>query len=221
MAHRFLAVLGVVLALSDGSNASCFDYNSRMECERSTDTIYTAFGRTRLSAMNRAYNPINVNSYRGKVLLIVNTATYWGSTYQYTHLNALQTRYGSRIQVLAFPCNQFGHQEPGAPFEILNGLRYVRPGHQYVPNFPLFQKTDVNGRSESPIYTYLKKKCPPTQRDLYTSRLYWDPMRPTDIEWNFHKFLVDKTGKVRWSYSQNVGPNGYRMRADIDRLLRE
>lgn len=108
---------------------------------------------------------VSLSKYRGKVTLVLNVATYWGYAHQYPHLNVLMREFSSAkykcgFAVLAFPCNQFLYQEPGANAqEILNGLKCVRPGNGFVPNFPLFQKTQVNGAKEDPIYTFLKVTC--------------------------------------------------------------
>lgn len=79
-----------------------------------------------------------------------------GFTYQYLLLNALVKVYSPNLRVLGFPCNQFGMQEPGTNDEILSGLKYVRPGHGFVPKFPIFTKTEVNGENEDPLFTFLK-----------------------------------------------------------------
>ena len=106
---------------------------------------------------------VSLGQYRHQIVLAINVATFWGYTYQYHGLNALTKRFGRRngdrcgFQVLGFPCNQFGKQEPGANAEeILNGLKYVRPGNGFVPNFPMFKKRDVNGKTEDEIYTFFK-----------------------------------------------------------------
>jgi len=104
----------------------------------------------------------NWNQYKNKIILVVNVATFWGYTkIDYTQLNAIleaQVDSGScSFDVLGFPSNQFGLQEPGeTPEEILNGLKYVRPGNDFVPNFQLFEKGDVNGAKENPLFTHLK-----------------------------------------------------------------
>ncbi|XDB63306.1 hypothetical protein AB1E18_016636 [Capra hircus] len=100
---------------------------------------------------------IQFKQYAGKHVLFVNVATYCGLTAQYPELNALQEElkpFG--LVVLGFPCNQFGKQEPGENSEILPGLKYVRPGGGYVPNFQLFEKGDVNGETEQKVFTFLK-----------------------------------------------------------------
>uniref|UniRef100_A0ACB8EIZ1 Glutathione peroxidase 3 n=2 Tax=Sphaerodactylus townsendi TaxID=933632 RepID=A0ACB8EIZ1_9SAUR len=128
---------------------------------------------------------------------------------QYLELNALQTslgRYG--LVILGFPSNQFGKQEPSENNEILNTVKYVRPGGGFVPNFQLFQKGDVNGENEQKIYTFLKNSCPPVSESFgnVSGRLFWHPVKIHDIRWNFEKFLVSKEGKpvMRWHPKTNV-----------------
>lgn len=112
-------------------------------------------------------------------------------------MNALQTKYGSQgLVILGFPCNQFHYQEPGTEAEILNGVKYVRPGGGFVPNFPIFAKVDVNGDNEVPLYTYLKKHCPPTTTTFVQANLMYSPIRSSDVAWNWETFLVDKAGKI-------------------------
>ena len=105
---------------------------------------------------------VSLKTYRGDVTLVLNVATYCGFTFQYLHLNGLMRefatgKYKCGFSVLAFPCNQFMHQEPGANYqEIYNGLMFIRPGYGFKPSFPLFQKIEVNGKNEDQIYTFLK-----------------------------------------------------------------
>ena len=99
------------------------------------------------------------NLANGKALLVVNVATFWGYTEQYPQLNALKDFWndsGQLLEIMAVPCNQFGLQEPGKNEELLNGLRYVRPGNGYVPNFVLTAKTEVNGEGAHPMFNFLK-----------------------------------------------------------------
>lgn len=121
--------------------------------------------------------------------------------------------------VLGFPCNQFGKQEPGQNHEILPGLKHVRPGNGFVPNFLLFEKGDVNGKDEQEVFTFLKNSCPPAGDDFNnpTGRLFWEPLKISDIKWNFEKFLVGPDGKpvMRWHPSINISE----VRADIRKYL--
>lgn len=112
------------------------------------------------------------------------------------------------LTILGFPTNQFGKQEPGQKHEILPALKYVRPGNGFVPNFLLFEKLDVNGKNEQPVYTFLKSSCPgvgDTFGNVY-GRLFWEPIKLNDIKWNFEKFLVGPDGRpvMRWHPSVEV-----------------
>lgn len=106
------------------------------------------------------------------------------------------------LTVLGFPCNQFGKQEPGQRHEILPGLKHVRPGNGFVPNFLLFEKGDVNGKDEQEVYTFLKSSCPSVGGEFgnINGRLFWEPLKVSDVKWNFEKFLVGPDGKpvMRW-----------------------
>uniref|UniRef100_A0A3B4U1U9 Glutathione peroxidase n=2 Tax=Seriola dumerili TaxID=41447 RepID=A0A3B4U1U9_SERDU len=123
------------------------------------------------------------------------------------------------LTVLAFPCNQFGKQEPGQNHEILPGLKHVRPGNGFVPNFLLFDKGDVNGKDEQEVFTFLKSSCPPVGDNfgIPIHRLFWEPLRISDVKWNFEKFLVGPDGKpvMRWHPSVNISE----VRADIHKYL--
>uniref|UniRef100_A0A8C9CT35 Glutathione peroxidase n=1 Tax=Phocoena sinus TaxID=42100 RepID=A0A8C9CT35_PHOSS len=163
----------------------------KMDCYKGvTGTIYE-YGALTLNGEEY----IQFKQYAGKHVLFVNVATY-GLAAQYPELNALQEElkpFG--VVVLGFPCNQFGKQEPAKNSEILLGLKYVRPGGGFVPNFQLFEKGDVNGEKEQEIFSFLKNSCPPTS-DFFgsSSQLFWEPMKVHDIRWNFEKFLVGPDG---------------------------
>ena len=144
---------------------------------------------------------VSLKQYEGKVLLIVNTATKCGFTPQYKELEALYEKYGSRgLVILDFPCNQFGNQAPGTYREI----------HQFCTTnfdiqFPQFQKIDVNGPEDSPLYTLLKQKQGfkgfgngPKAQGMHRMLLGQDKDYATksSIKWNFTKFLIDRKGNV-------------------------
>ncbi|XP_067828768.1 CUE domain-containing protein 2-like [Heptranchias perlo] len=116
---------------------------------------------------------------------------------EYHKLNALMDELSeSSFTVLGFPCNQFGQQDPEEDHETLNVLKFVRPGGEFVPKFPIFGKIEVNGEKEHSLYTFLKESCPfvnPFIGDL--KRLHWSPLKVSDIRWNFEKFLVDANGQ--------------------------
>ncbi|XP_006908449.1 epididymal secretory glutathione peroxidase isoform X1 [Pteropus alecto] len=147
---------------------------------------------------------IPFKQYVGKHVLFVNVATYCGLTVQYPELSTLQEElkpFG--LIVLGFPCNQFGKQEPGENLEILPGLKYVRPGGGYIPNFQLFEKGDVNGEKEQKVFTFLKHSCPhPSELLGSFKHISWEPVKVHDVRWNFEKFLVGPDGVpvMRWSH---------------------
>jgi glutathione peroxidase len=132
---------------------------------------------------------ISLESYRGNVLLVVNTASECGLTPQYAELQKLYDQYKDNgFTVLGFPCNQFGNQEPGREEHISEFCSL-----NYGVNFPMFAKVDVNGDHAHPLFQYLKEE---------TS----GAVETTDIEWNFAKFLVDRNGKVVGRYAPTVLP---------------
>jgi len=158
--------------------------------------------------------------YTGKVLLVVNLASFWGYTPQYYALNALTEQYSNKpFKILGFPCNQFLRQEPGAnASEIFSVLRHVRPGDDFVPNFEMFAKSDVNGKNENPIYTFLKSRCPSVRKEFQAPyKLYYDPYHQDDIRWNFEKFLINHEGQPIRRYDESLDPS--ELVPDIDALL--
>jgi glutathione peroxidase len=143
---------------------------------------------------------IDLARYRGKVLLIVNTASACGFTPQYKGLEEVYRQFHARgVEVLGFPCNQFGHQEPGGEAEI--GAFCER---NYGVSFPLFSKIEVNGPAAHPLFRHLKQAAPGL---LGTQR----------IKWNFTKFLVDRDGQVIKRYAPQTRPA--EIAGDIERLL--
>lgn len=131
----------------------------------------------------------DLSKYEGKVLLIVNTASKCGFTPQYKGLEKLYKDYQSEgLEILGFPCNQFGEQEKGNDSEISQFCEL-----NYGVSFPMFSKIDVNGKDEHPLYTHLKKSAP----GLLGSK---------KIKWNFTKFLVDKNGKVVERFAPTTKP---------------
>ncbi|MFT4993129.1 MAG: glutathione peroxidase [Paraglaciecola sp.] len=143
----------------------------------------------------------SLKDYEGKVLLIVNTASKCGFTPQYEGLQSLSERYQDHgLEVMGFPCDQFGHQEPGSDVEIEQFCTL-----NFNVGFPLFKKTEVNGSNASPLYKYLKDAAP----GLLGSK---------SIKWNFTKFLVNKQGKVTKRYGSTTKPE--EMVKDIEALLK-
>ena len=142
-------------------------------------------------------SPQNLCQYAGKVVLVVNTASYCGFTRQYEGLEALYAKYQSRgLVVLGFPSNDFGKQEPGSAKEIADFCF-----NTYGVKFPMFAKTVVSGSQRNPLYAEL--------------------MQATKAEpkWNFHKFLIDRSGKPVASFVSNVEPENATITSAIEKAL--
>ena len=134
-------------------------------------------------------NEQSLSEFRGKPLLVVNTASKCGFTPQYTGLEKLYKDYGDKgLVVLGFPCDQFGHQEPGDADEIRNFCSL-----NYDVSFPLFEKVEVNGANAHPLWQWLKKEKPGL-------------LGMEAIKWNFTKFLHDRNGKVVKRYAPTDTP---------------
>ena len=143
---------------------------------------------------------VQLADYKGKALLIVNTASKCGFTPQYKGLQALYEKYRDRgFEVLGFPCNQFQHQEPGSEEEIKNFCEL-----NYGVGFPLFAKIDVNGENAHPLFSYLTEALP----GLLGSK---------KIKWNFTKFLIDREGKPVKRFAPSTTPES--IESDIEKLL--
>jgi glutathione peroxidase len=143
---------------------------------------------------------IDLSRYKGKVLVIVNTASKCGFTPQYAGLEKLYEKYKDKgLEILGFPCNQFGGQEPGSDEEIANFCQ-----KNYGVDFQMFEKVDVNGADAHPLYKFLTHEAP-------------GALKTEAIKWNFTKFLVDKNGKVLKRFAPNVAPKD--LESDIEKQL--
>ena len=181
MLKKFLICsLLTFLSLSNASAQSVYDFNVK----------------------NDEGKEVSLSDYKGKVILIVNTATHCGFTPQYKELEELYQKYSqSGLEILDFPCNQFGQQAPGSIEEIHNFCTA-----NFNIHFPQFDKIDVNGDNAHPLFTYLKSKQAFGGFDLNErlGKLLDDMMRKKDpefdknpdIKWNFTKFLIDRQGNV-------------------------
>ena len=161
-----------------------------------TDNIY------QFNIVNGTGDTVSLADYQGKVLLVVNTATQCGFTPQYAELQALYATYHDRgLEILDFPCNQFGEQAPGTIEEI-----HAFCTGTYGTTFPQMAKIDVNGEQAIPLYTWLKSKAPfggfdttdPRGAYLHAAFKAQDSLyaENPDIKWNFTKFLIDREGNV-------------------------
>ncbi|KAK3373590.1 glutathione peroxidase [Lasiosphaeria ovina] len=142
--------------------------------------------------LNKRGTEVPLSDYKGKVVLVVNTASKCGFTPQYKGLEELYKKFkethGDDFVVLGFPCNQFGSQEPGSDEEISTFCEL-----NFGVTFPLFQKIDVNGETAAPVYTWLKTQKPGV-------------MGLKRIKWNFEKFLIGRDGKVKGRWASTTTP---------------
>lgn len=149
-----------------------------------------------LTAETIDHKPQPLATYKGKVLLVVNTASECGFTPQYAGLERLWREYqGKGLAVLGFPSNEFGAQEPGSEAEIQTFC-----STKYQVSFPMFAKVGTKGQGQSPVYKFLTAQ-------------HGEP------KWNFHKYLVGKNGEVIRAFESNVEPDDAGLRAAIDAAL--
>ena len=152
------------------------------------------------SCKDSSGNEVNLSDFRGKILLIVNTASKCGFTPQYDGLQSLQAQYDSeKFSVLAFPCNQFGSQEPGSDNEIQEFCSI-----NYKTTFPVFSKIEVNGENAHPLYKFL---CAEKKGVLGSKK----------IKWNFTKFLINESGVPVARYASTTTPD--KISKDVDKLI--
>jgi len=164
------------------------------------ETSKTVYGFSVESLDGRAKT---LSDFKGKVLLIVNTASQCGFTPQYAGLESLYRIYKERgLEVLGFPCNQFGAQEPGTAAEI--GAFCER---NYGVSFPMFAKVEVNGAKAHPLYRFLKQEKPGLL----------GPLGGGAIKWNFTKFLIDRAGRVVGRFASTTKPAS--LAKNIEKLL--
>ena len=158
-------------------------------------TYFGDFTAARLEGSNAA-----LSDYDGKVVLVVNVASKCGFTPQYEGLEALQRKYADQgFEVLGFPCNQFGAQEPGNAEEIASFCKLT-----YDVTFPVLKKVQVNGDGASPLYDWMKQEAPGL-------------MGSKSVKWNFTKFLIDREGNVVRRYGPTDAPAS--IEKDIEKLL--
>ncbi len=162
------------------------------------------------SVKDRKGEDVSISEFKGKVMLIVNTATGCGFTPQYEGLEKLYKDYhGKGLEILDFPCNQFGNQAPGTDDEIHEFCTL-----KYNTTFDQYAKIDVNGENESPLFTYLKDNSPvenvsglKNKMTMKTiEKLSTSVKKENDVKWNFTKFLVDKEGNVVGRFAPTAKP---------------
>ncbi len=143
--------------------------------------------------------PVALSQFKGKVLMLVNTASFCGNTPQYADLETIYEKYRSKgFEILAFPANNFGQQEPGTNEEIKN-FCFTK----YSLSFPLFSKISVKGTDIHPLYRYLTEQSP----------------FPGEVEWNFQKYLVDRKGNVIARYHHRTKPLSESIVRDLEQAL--
>lgn len=164
---------------------------------------------------------IELSTFKGKVLIIVNTATGCGFTPQYEGLEKIYKKYHDKgLEILDFPCNQFGNQAPGTDDEIHEFCAL-----KYNTSFDQYMKIDVNGENELPLYTYLKNAIAYDKIEGIKNKMAMKAVekisnttkKDNDIKWNFTKFLVDRDGNVVGRYSPTFKPED--MEKDIEHIL--
>ena len=159
---------------------------------------------------NRKGEEVEMSSFKGKVLLIVNTATGCGFTPQYKGLEELYQKYNAQgLEILDFPCNQFGNQAPGSDEEIHEFCTF-----KYKTSFDQFKKIDVNGENETELYKFLKSQIVDEKVEGLKGKMAMKAIekisstckKEGDIKWNFTKFLVDREGNVVARFAPTTDP---------------
>ena len=188
-------LFGLGLCAFTESNVNAREKQSNMPSQDST-SMAPLYG-FRLSDIDG--HPVDLKTFKGKVLLIVNTASMCGNTPQYADLQEMYDRYRERgFEILAFPANDFGQQEPGTNQEI-KGFCYTK----YSISFPLFSKITVVGKDKHPLYQYLTEQSP----------------FPGRVTWNFQKYLVDRSGNVIGKYDPGLNPLSSTLVSDVEKAL--
>ena len=174
-----------------------------------------------IKVLNRKGEEVEMASFKGKVLLIVNTATGCGFTPQYKGLEELYEKYNeSGFEILDFPCNQFGNQAPGSDDEIHEFCTF-----KYKTSFDQFKKIDVNGENESELFKYLKAQKVDEEVEGFKNKMAMKAISKIsttakndgDIKWNFTKFLVDREGNVVGRFAPTT--ESQKIEASIKELL--
>ena len=217
----FLAAVALMIA------TSCNNQNNKTaQVAENEPVVEQTSGIYDITVKDINGSDVSLANYKGKVLLIVNVASKCGLTPQYQGLEALYEKYKDQgLEILGFPCNQFLEQEPGTNEEIQNFCSL-----NFNVTFPLFDKIDVNGEAESPLYTYLKEQAPfkgyPEGAEEFAAQLDQIHQKTGTgfdqgdaIRWNFGKFLVSRDGKTILRFEPMVTPD--MMEEAIQKMLED
>ena len=193
IAYLVIPTLGVLLALLAPGNGGV------KSAHKSTESAKHSTGVLGFTMKTIDGKPQPLSAYKGKVVMIVNTASECGYTPQYETLEKLYETYkGKGFTILAFPANNFGAQEPGTNPEIKTFCTT-----KYHTTFDLFGKISVKGSDQDPLYQYLTKESP----------------FPGDVKWNFQKYLVDRSGRIAARFMSAVDPMSPDVRGKVEELL--
>lgn len=203
MSKQTLIVITVALLTMLGYGQKANAQNTNNKENKIMNTVYD------FNLKDKKGNDVSLSEYKGKVLMIVNTATGCGFTPQYEVLEDMYKRFkADGLEILDVPCNQFGHQAPGSDEEISQFCTM-----KFGTDFPQFKKADVNGKNELPLYTWLKsqKGCESSFDEKIASvmeKLYNEsndePRKKDDIQWNFTKFIINRKGEVVARFEANA-----------------
>ncbi|MBV6471649.1 MAG: Thiol-disulfide oxidoreductase ResA [Nitrospirae bacterium] len=186
-------VLGIGLGALLGAEQSGAAEQGAIRMAAKTPTIYD------FTLSDIDGKPVSLSQFKGKVLMLVNTASFCGNTPQYADLEKMYETYKDQgFEILAFPANNFGQQEPGTNEEI-KGFCLTK----YSVAFPLFSKISVKGSDKHPLYRYLTEQSP----------------FPGEVEWNFQKYLVDRSGNVVARYHHGTKPLAQQVVKDVERFI--
>jgi len=201
MNTKWVVVAGLTLAIGAGVGFGSLFTSRNFHANASTNAASGKENFYSFTARDIAHKEVSMSQYKGKVVLVVNVASEWGLTKaNYNELQELYVKYKDQgLEILGFPCNQFGGQEPGTEEEIKKFAQ-----EKFGVTFPLFEKINVNGENEHPLFGYLKGSLPGV-------------LGTTFIKWNFSKFLIDRAGIPVARFGPKESPKSFE--EEIKKLL--